>query len=239
MPPPEEYYRVLNLDPDASLADIKQAYRELAKEWHPDLYPYGPELRRRCETKMRRINEAYEHLRRYAGEQAATATEDEAGDDAGAEDAAERAGYGPEGAGEEAGPADPEAEPSLEPWRERPGHARGPGWAPFRQHVPMDRPDYAGLLQAGAGFVAAIAAMAAIFALDDPTREGYYRILRTAVSLSSVYGAYYALSRAYREIAIGLVLLALALNPLLPVAMSLDEWRVFNFVCPLVLVYIW
>ena len=33
------YYEVLNLSEDASSEEIKQAYRSLIKQWHPDLNP--------------------------------------------------------------------------------------------------------------------------------------------------------------------------------------------------------
>lgn len=39
MPQGKTYYEVLNLAEDASAEEIKQAYRSLIKEWHPDLNP--------------------------------------------------------------------------------------------------------------------------------------------------------------------------------------------------------
>ncbi len=35
---PQDYYLVLGITSDASQADIKDAYRRLAKEYHPDHY---------------------------------------------------------------------------------------------------------------------------------------------------------------------------------------------------------
>ena len=52
------YYDVLNISADASAEEIKQAYRDLIKRWHPDLHP-GDES---AAIKAREINEAYEVL---------------------------------------------------------------------------------------------------------------------------------------------------------------------------------
>ena len=35
----QDPYKVLGLAPDASDAEVKKAYRELAKKYHPDLHP--------------------------------------------------------------------------------------------------------------------------------------------------------------------------------------------------------
>lgn len=53
-----DYYEVLNVDKNASDADIKKAYRSLAKKYHPDVNP-GDEA---AEAKFKEINEAYEVL---------------------------------------------------------------------------------------------------------------------------------------------------------------------------------
>ena len=52
------YYDVLEISENASEEDIKQAYRNLIKIWHPDLHP-GDE---NAAIKTRAINEAYEVL---------------------------------------------------------------------------------------------------------------------------------------------------------------------------------
>ena len=53
----KNYYRILDLEPSASEADIKQAYRRLAKQWHPD-------VNGAAQARMRfiEVNEAYEFL---------------------------------------------------------------------------------------------------------------------------------------------------------------------------------
>lgn len=52
-----DYYDVLGVSRDASEDDIKHAYRELSKKWHPDVNK-APD----AEQKFKEINEAYEVL---------------------------------------------------------------------------------------------------------------------------------------------------------------------------------
>lgn len=54
------YYEILNLSPKASDEDVRRAYRDLAKKFHPDL---NPENRRLAELRFRVITEAYAHLK--------------------------------------------------------------------------------------------------------------------------------------------------------------------------------
>ena len=53
-----DYYEVLGLSKGASEADIKKAYRGMAKKYHPDLNPGDAE----AEQKFKEVNEAYEVL---------------------------------------------------------------------------------------------------------------------------------------------------------------------------------
>ena len=53
-----DYYEVLGLDKGAGEAEIKKAYRSLAKKYHPDLNPGNAE----AEAKFKEINEAYDVL---------------------------------------------------------------------------------------------------------------------------------------------------------------------------------
>lgn len=53
-----DYYKVLEVSEQAGEAQIKQAYRRLAKKYHPDLNPDNPE----AEEKFKNIVEAYETL---------------------------------------------------------------------------------------------------------------------------------------------------------------------------------
>lgn len=55
-----DYYEVLGVPRDASAADIKKAYRTLARKHHPDLQP--PESRAQATQRFQEINEAHEVL---------------------------------------------------------------------------------------------------------------------------------------------------------------------------------
>ena len=60
-------YRELGLDPGASAAEVKQAWRDLAQVWHPDRFPSNERLQRKAVETLQRINDAYERLRRGPG----------------------------------------------------------------------------------------------------------------------------------------------------------------------------
>src|SRR5215216_1510983 len=53
-----DYYKILGVDKNASLEDIKKAYRQLARKHHPDLNPNDKEAHK----KFQQINEANEVL---------------------------------------------------------------------------------------------------------------------------------------------------------------------------------
>lgn len=56
-------YAILELDPDATEEDVRAAYLDLVKVWHPDRYhAEAPRLRKRAEDKLKSINEAYERI---------------------------------------------------------------------------------------------------------------------------------------------------------------------------------
>jgi len=56
-------YKVLGVSPNASDADIKKAYRDLARKYHPDNYHNNP-LADLAQEKMKEINEAYDMITR-------------------------------------------------------------------------------------------------------------------------------------------------------------------------------
>ncbi|WP_051023639.1 J domain-containing protein [Synechococcus sp. PCC 7502] len=58
-------YRTLDLEPEESLDNIKQAYRDLAFVWHPDRLVNNDRLKSKAEVKIKAINEAYQRLRFY------------------------------------------------------------------------------------------------------------------------------------------------------------------------------
>jgi hypothetical protein len=53
-----DYYALLGVDPDATLAQIKKAYRKLARQHHPDTNPGDPD----AAARFRQITEAYDIL---------------------------------------------------------------------------------------------------------------------------------------------------------------------------------
>ena len=52
-------YAVLELQPGASIAEVKQAYRAVVKKWHPDLFINQPQLQQQAQEKLQIVNEAY------------------------------------------------------------------------------------------------------------------------------------------------------------------------------------
>ena len=58
----DKYYALLNIDRSASRQEIKEAYIRLAKQWHPDRFPYDSQERCQAEETFKAINEAYNRL---------------------------------------------------------------------------------------------------------------------------------------------------------------------------------
>jgi DnaJ like chaperone protein len=55
------WYDVLGVRPSASTGEIKAAFRERARQYHPDrVEGLGPEFREIAEKKMKQLNEAYD-----------------------------------------------------------------------------------------------------------------------------------------------------------------------------------
>lgn len=59
-------YKILNVSPDASDEEVKKAYRDLARKYHPDNYHDNP-LADLAQEKMKEINAAYEEIQRARG----------------------------------------------------------------------------------------------------------------------------------------------------------------------------
>ena len=54
-----DYYEVLGVSKTASEDEIKKAYRQLAKKYHPDA---NPDNKKEAEAKFKEVSEAYEVL---------------------------------------------------------------------------------------------------------------------------------------------------------------------------------
>jgi DnaJ family protein C protein 7 len=55
----KDYYAILGIDKKASAEEIKKAYKELVKKWHPDKHAGNKELQDKAEKKFKEISEAY------------------------------------------------------------------------------------------------------------------------------------------------------------------------------------
>jgi len=55
-------FEILELGPDTSFDEVKQAYKDLVNIWHPDRFSTNPRLIQKAEKKLKEINQAYETL---------------------------------------------------------------------------------------------------------------------------------------------------------------------------------
>jgi DnaJ like chaperone protein len=61
-------YRILELDAGASDDEVKKAYRKMAMKYHPDKVGYlGEEIKNKADEKFKKINEAYEVIKKERG----------------------------------------------------------------------------------------------------------------------------------------------------------------------------
>ncbi|MDR1112181.1 MAG: DnaJ domain-containing protein [Bacteroidales bacterium] len=61
-------YKILEVSPDVSDAELKKAYRKVAMKHHPDKVSHlGEEIRKTAEEKFTKVNQAYEHIKKVRG----------------------------------------------------------------------------------------------------------------------------------------------------------------------------
>lgn len=57
-----ECLRTLGLDGPTEAPEIKKAYHDLVKVWHPDRFMHDEALAQKAQEKLKEINEAYDYL---------------------------------------------------------------------------------------------------------------------------------------------------------------------------------
>lgn len=64
----ENDYKILEIMPSATDEEVKKAYREMAKKYHPDKVNHlGEEIRRNAEEKFAKMNQSYERIKKSRG----------------------------------------------------------------------------------------------------------------------------------------------------------------------------
>jgi hypothetical protein len=59
-------YEIFELAPLSTMDEVRSAYLDLVKIWHPDRYQHEPErLRRKAEEKLKEVVEAYEYIKAH------------------------------------------------------------------------------------------------------------------------------------------------------------------------------
>jgi DnaJ like chaperone protein len=58
-------YKILEVEPTVSDEEVKRAYREMAKKYHPDKVSYlGEDFQQAAKEKFQKVNEAYEEIKK-------------------------------------------------------------------------------------------------------------------------------------------------------------------------------
>ena len=53
-------FEILEIDPDVSVDEAKQAYKDIVNVWHPDRFSHNSRLKEKAENKLKEVNVAYE-----------------------------------------------------------------------------------------------------------------------------------------------------------------------------------
>lgn len=64
----EQYYKILEISPNASVDEIKKAYRKMALKYHPDKVSHlGEDYQKAAKEKFQQLNQAYNALKAEKG----------------------------------------------------------------------------------------------------------------------------------------------------------------------------
>src|SRR5436305_60770 len=61
----ERCYVILGVQPGAAPDEVKRAYRDLVREWHPDKLQHDSRKQKMAEERLKEINIAYDRLQSY------------------------------------------------------------------------------------------------------------------------------------------------------------------------------
>jgi len=65
IPETDSSYKILETDPSSSNDEVKKSYRRMALKYHPDKVSHlGDDFRKTADEKFRKVNEAYEKIKR-------------------------------------------------------------------------------------------------------------------------------------------------------------------------------
>jgi DnaJ like chaperone protein len=65
IPETDSSYKILEVDPSSSNEEVKKAFRRMAMKYHPDKVSHlGDDFRKTADEKFRKVNEAYEKIKR-------------------------------------------------------------------------------------------------------------------------------------------------------------------------------
>lgn len=68
VPDTEAAYKILEISPSATNDEVKKAYRTMAMKYHPDKVSYlGEDFRKAADEKFKKLNEAYETIKKERG----------------------------------------------------------------------------------------------------------------------------------------------------------------------------